>query len=116
MNSELDQLHDSLDLAAVFLLSKGTCLDVEPKIGGTHPKWMVYNGKPYEQMDDFGVPLFLETPTSYNIYHISLPRDDSIRQDPPSTIHGSPVILTTFLECCEFQIFLQDLAVHPKNL
>ena len=24
------------------------------------PKWMVYNGKPYEQMDDLGV-LFLET-------------------------------------------------------
>ena len=23
---------------------------------------MVYNGKPYEQMDDFGVPQFLETP------------------------------------------------------
>ena len=40
---------------------------VEPKIGGwnTHtPKWMVYNNgsKPYEQMDDLGVPLFLETP------------------------------------------------------
>ena len=26
------------------------------------PKWMDYNGKPYEQMDDLGVPLFLETP------------------------------------------------------
>ena len=26
------------------------------------PKWMVYNGKPYEQMDDLGVSLFLETP------------------------------------------------------
>ena len=26
------------------------------------PKWMVYNRKPYEQMDDLGVPLFLETP------------------------------------------------------
>ena len=35
---------------------------VEPKIGGKPPKWMVYNGKPYEQMDDLGVPLFLETP------------------------------------------------------
>ena len=22
------------------------------------PKWMVYNGKPYEQMDDLGVPPF----------------------------------------------------------
>ena len=28
--------------------------------GGT-PKWMVYNGKPYDQMDDLGVPLFSET-------------------------------------------------------
>ena len=27
------------------------------------PKWMVYNGsKPYEQMDDLGLSLFLETP------------------------------------------------------
>ena len=24
------------------------------------------NGKPYEQMDDLGVPLFLETPISKN--------------------------------------------------
>ena len=32
------------------------------------PKWMVYNGKPYEQMDDLGVSLFLETPIYiYNI-------------------------------------------------
>ena len=38
---------------------------VFPKIGGKPPKWMVYNGKPYEQMDDLGGknPLFLETPT-----------------------------------------------------
>ena len=28
-------------------------------------KWMVYNGKPYVQMDDLGVPLFLETPMCY---------------------------------------------------
>ena len=26
------------------------------------------NGKPYEQMDDLGVPLFLETPTYIYIY------------------------------------------------
>ena len=27
------------------------------------PKWMVYSGKSYEQMDDLGdFPLFLETP------------------------------------------------------
>ena len=31
------------------------------KNSGT-PKWMVYKGKPYEQMDDLRVPLFLETP------------------------------------------------------
>ena len=30
------------------------------KNSGT-PKWMVYNGNPIE-MDDLGVPLFLETP------------------------------------------------------
>ena len=27
---------------------------VFPKIGGKPPKWMVYIGQPYEQMDDFG--------------------------------------------------------------
>ena len=43
------------------------------------PKWMVYNEKPYEQMDDLGVPLFLETPiylkpgvySSYLIYWLA---------------------------------------------
>ena len=36
-------------------------MGVEPKIGGFYPpKWMLYNGKAYEQMDDLGVkPLFL---------------------------------------------------------
>ena len=31
---------------------------------------MVYNGKPYEQMDDLGVPPFLETPM-WNNRHVS---------------------------------------------
>ena len=31
------------------------------------PKWMIYNGKPYEQMDDLGVPLFLETPICLDV-------------------------------------------------
>ena len=35
-------------------------MGVSKNMGTT--KLMVYNGKPYEQMDDFGVPLFLETP------------------------------------------------------
>ena len=26
------------------------------------PKWIVYNGKPYQEMDDLGVPPFKETP------------------------------------------------------
>ena len=26
------------------------------------------NGKPYEQMDDLGVPLFLETPISFFVW------------------------------------------------
>ena len=49
-------------------------MDVEPNIGGTPPKWMVCNGKPYEQMDDLGVPLFLETP----IYQKGMTRSLSI--------------------------------------
>ena len=33
------------------------------------PKWMVYNGKPYEQMDDLGEnPLFSETPKFVRCY------------------------------------------------
>ena len=37
------------------------------KNAGT-PKWMAYNGKPYEQMDDLGgKPLFLETPICTSI-------------------------------------------------
>ena len=41
-------------------------MGVKPKIVGKHPKWMVkiINGKAHEQMDDLGVPLFLETPIS----------------------------------------------------
>ena len=39
------------------------------------PKWMVYNGKPYEQMDDLGgPPLFLETP----IYLVDHPPDSGL--------------------------------------
>ena len=40
----------------------GMIFCVFPKIGGKPPKWMVYNGKPYVQMDDLGIPLFLDTP------------------------------------------------------
>ncbi len=31
------------------------------------PKWMVYNGKPYEQMGYLEAPVFLETPIYYPI-------------------------------------------------
>ncbi len=39
-------------------------MDVEPKNRGVYPqKWMVkIMEKTYEQMDDLGVPLILETP------------------------------------------------------
>ena len=44
-------------------------MDVEPKIGGNTPKMDgENNGKPYEQMDDLGVPLYLETPR-YDLFH-----------------------------------------------
>ena len=33
-------------------------MGVEPNIGGKTPKWMVYNGKPYENSMDLGVPFF----------------------------------------------------------
>ena len=48
---------------------KKTCTFIDsqlrmfPKIGVIIPKWMVYNGKPYEQMDDLGVfPYFWKHP------------------------------------------------------
>ena len=37
-------------------------LDVEPKIGGNPPKWMVKIMENPIKMDDLGVPVFLETP------------------------------------------------------
>ena len=33
---------------------------------------LVYNEKPYEQMDDLGVPLFLETPIFFRIFRFLL--------------------------------------------
>ena len=46
----------------MFYFFWGGEMGVEPKIG-EHPKMDgENNGKPYEQMDDLGVPLFLETP------------------------------------------------------
>ena len=29
-------------------------MGVNPKYRGGPPKWMIYSGKPYEQMDDLG--------------------------------------------------------------
>ena len=52
-------------------------MDVTPKIGvwKTPPNWMVdNNGKPYEQMDDLGVPLF------FGNTHISVKRRE---ESPP---------------------------------
>ena len=37
-------------------------MGVPPKIGETPKMDGENNGKPYEQMDDLGAPLFLETP------------------------------------------------------
>ncbi len=44
-----------------------------PKNRGT-PKWMVYNGKPYEQMDDLGGknPYFWKHPSTKGKYRINL--------------------------------------------
>ena len=46
-----------------YIQSISFYMGVEPKIGvAKPPKWMVCNGKPYEQIHDLGG--FLETPTS----------------------------------------------------
>ena len=39
---------------------------VFPRIVVPQNGWFIINGKPYEQMDDLGVPLFLEIP----IFHV----------------------------------------------
>ncbi len=48
---------------AMWETRKQPYLAVSKNRGVYPPKWMVnFFGKPYEQMDDLGVPLFLETP------------------------------------------------------
>ena len=37
-------------------------MGVEPRIGIPQNGCFIFHGKPYEQMDDLGVALFLETP------------------------------------------------------
>ena len=72
---------------------------------------MVYNRKPYEQMDDLGVPLFLETPiltfTVYSVYPYGL--------TPKSCFH-----LDTFFEFSAYQPGLLVVAIlhdfHPVTL
>ena len=62
--------HCSRGMGYIYILY----MDVS-KNSGT-PTWMVYTGKPYEQMDDLGVPLFLETPIlrSKNIHSTTTPK------------------------------------------
>ncbi len=44
-------------------------MDVEPKIRGKHPKMDgENNGKPYEQMDDLGVPFIFGNTHINNIF------------------------------------------------
>ena len=39
---------------------------------GGPPKWMVYNGKPYEQMDDLGgFPIFFGLTPKYTIHYMN---------------------------------------------
>ena len=40
-------------------------MGVEPRIGGKPPELMIYCMENPIKMDDLGVPLFLETPTSF---------------------------------------------------
>ena len=59
-------------------------LGVEPKIGGkSTPKWMVkiMGFQPYEQMDDLGVPLFLETPIFKPYQRFPLPETNTSSQN-----------------------------------
>ena len=54
----------------MFFFQKGSkrYVGVSKNRGGFTPKMDgENNGKPYEQMDDLGVPLFLETPMRRNL-------------------------------------------------
>ena len=59
----------------LHVLSVGRFRWVFPKIGGPKMEGL-FHGKPYEQMDDLGVPLFLETPrstfTDFNPIQVSI--------------------------------------------
>ena len=51
---------------------------VFPTIGGKPPKWMVYNGKSYEQMDELGVYNIIFGNTHMNFYKLVLTSDEKL--------------------------------------
>ncbi len=76
-------------------------MGVEPKIGGgPYPKMDGENNgsKPYEQMDDFlGVPLFLETPISFEF------RKDTLQKmgpKKPPKKHTTPIKSWPYVDSC----------------
>ena len=54
------------------------------------------NGKPYEQMDDLGVPLLLETPISSRIFPIKGGKHSAKERTPwkPEPLQGGPLLVT----------------------
>ena len=71
-----------------------TNMDVSKNWGYFPPKWMVKIMENPIKMDDFGVPLFLETPTcllecSKDESETLLPKKNSIRSDSPRILEQS---------------------------
>ncbi len=86
-----------------------------PKMDGEN------NGKPYEQMDDLGVPLFLETPICFNEFPYwnleEIPYFEAILGGLPLILNHQIVILNShvFLEtpmyCMENFLVLESRSV-----
>ena len=97
----LGQIHHSCSISGSILKEYAPQeltwdMGVEPKIGGFYPpKWMLYNGQVYEQMDDLGgKPLFLgkhpyQTLPFLKGPGISFPRPIILGHRKPASFQGS---------------------------
>ena len=84
-----------------------TCVNMDVSKNNGTPKWMVYNGKPYEQMDDLGgSPLFLETPISQRFIFA--------RNYPKTNLTSQDILIPWDWYCAKHCRILQHLEFNSK--